>query len=210
MARNFYDTAAKAAQRAGDPAIAACALAYRSYIPSTKGASGRVRVLLTEALGMISETDSPATVAWIAARHAEESAQVGGRARALSSWARAEDAFGIADPDEDRVWTRFLDQNRFDSYQIATYSRAGKLEEAQEIAARVLGRVLQPDRKTRFHGDRILEIGTNSSEFLLRFAHVWHSNSSFRVRQRRLCWSRFRGCFSGGRPDLGRPRKCER
>jgi transcriptional regulator with XRE-family HTH domain len=148
MARNFYDTAVKAAQRAGDPAIAACALAYRSYIPSTKGANGRARVLLAEALGMVSETDSPATVAWIAARHAEESAQVGDRAQALSSWARAEDAFGIADPDEDRVWTRFLDQNRFDSYQIATYSRAGKIEEAQEIAARVLARLQQPDRKT--------------------------------------------------------------
>jgi hypothetical protein len=148
MARNFYDTATRAAQRASDPAIAACALAYRSYIPSTKGANGRARVLLAEALEMVSEADSPATVAWIAARHAEESAQVGDQAQALSSWARAEEAFSLADPDEDRVWTRFLDQNRFDSYQIATWSRAGKLEEAQEIAVRVLGRLQQPDRKT--------------------------------------------------------------
>ena len=76
-ARNFYDTAAKAAKEADDPAIASCALAYRSYIPSTKGANGRARVLLTEALENISETTSPATVAWIAARHAEESAQLG-------------------------------------------------------------------------------------------------------------------------------------
>jgi len=42
-ARNFYDTAEKAAKEAGDPAIASCALAYRSYIPSTKGANGRAR-----------------------------------------------------------------------------------------------------------------------------------------------------------------------
>src|SRR5208282_764623 len=49
-ARNFYDTATQAANQAGDPAIASCALAYRSYIPSTKGANGRARVLLTEAL----------------------------------------------------------------------------------------------------------------------------------------------------------------
>jgi transcriptional regulator with XRE-family HTH domain len=62
-ARNFYDTAAKAAKQADDPAIAACALAYRSYIPSTKGASGRARILLTEALENISETETPATVA---------------------------------------------------------------------------------------------------------------------------------------------------
>ena len=146
-ARNFYDTAVKAAKEADDPAIAACALAYRSYIPSTKGANGRARVLLTEALENISETESPATVAWIAARHAEESAQLGDNAQALASWGRAEDAFSICDPDEDRAWTRFLDQNRFDSYRIATYSKIGRLDEAQEIAATVLGRLTEPDRK---------------------------------------------------------------
>ena len=146
-ARNFYDTAMQAANQAGDPAIASCALAYRSYIPSTKGANGRARVLLAEALQNVSETTSPATVAWIAARHAEESAQLGDQTQALASWGRAEEAFAIADPDEDRVWTRFLDQNRFDSYRIATYSRIGKLEEAQEAAAAVLSRLTQPDKK---------------------------------------------------------------
>ena len=45
------------------------------------------------------------------------------------------------------MWTCFLDQNRFDSYQIATYSKIGRLEEAQEIAAAVLTRLTQPDRK---------------------------------------------------------------
>ena len=146
-ARNFYDTAMQAADQAGDPAIASCALAYRSYIPSTKGANGRARVLLAEALQNISETTSPATVAWIAARHAEESAQLGDQTQALASWGRAEEAFAIADPDEDRVWTRFLDQNRFDSYRIATYSKIGRLEEAQEAAAAVLSRLTQPDKK---------------------------------------------------------------
>jgi transcriptional regulator with XRE-family HTH domain len=146
-ARNFYDTAEKAAKEAGDPAIASCALAYRSYIPSARGSNGRARVLLAEALQNVSETDSPATVAWIAARHAEESAQLGDKAQALTSWGQAEDAFNIADPDEDRVWTRFLDQNRFDSYRIATYSKVGKLDEAQETADAVLGRLTQPDRK---------------------------------------------------------------
>jgi transcriptional regulator with XRE-family HTH domain len=146
-ARNFYDTAVKAANEAGDPAIASCAMAYRSYIPSTKGANGRARLLLTEALENISETESPATVAWIAARHAEESARLGDTAQALTSWGRAEDAFNLADPDEDRVWTRFLDLNRFDSYRVATYSRIGKLDEAQEVAATVLSRLTHPDKK---------------------------------------------------------------
>jgi len=147
-ARNFYDTAMQAAERADDPAIAACALTYRSYVPSTKGANGRARLLLTEALGMVSEDDSPATVAWIAARHAEESANVGDKVQALASWARAEEAFSMADPDEDRVWTRFLDQDRFDSYRIATYSKIGKVDEAQEVAAQVLTRLNEPYRKT--------------------------------------------------------------
>ena len=146
-ARNFYDTAMKAAKEAGDPSIAACALAYRSYIPSTRGANGRARVLLAEALENVSEAASPATMAWIAARHAEESAHVGDKRQALTSWERAEGAFSVSDPDEDRVWTRFLDQNRFDSYRIATYSRIGKLDEAQEIATTVLARLAQPEKK---------------------------------------------------------------
>ncbi len=146
-ARNYYDTAMKAAAEANDPSIAACALAYKSYIPSTKGANGRARVLLTEALENVSEAKSPATVAWIAARHAEESAHVGDAAQALASWERAEQAFSIADPDDDRVWTRFLDQDRFDSYHIATFAKAGKLDEAQELAASVLARLTQTDKK---------------------------------------------------------------
>ena len=147
MARNFYDTAVKAADEAHDPAVTACALAYRSYIPSAKGRNGNARILLTEALENASERTSPATVAWVAARHAEESAQLGDKGQALESWKRAEDAFSICDPDEDRVWTRFLDQNRFDSYRIATYSKIGRLDEAQEIAGTVLARLTQPDRK---------------------------------------------------------------
>jgi hypothetical protein len=54
----------------------------------------------------------------------------------------------MADPDEDRVWTRFLDQNRFDSYHIATSAKAGRLDEAQELASHLLARLTQPDKKT--------------------------------------------------------------
>ena len=146
-ARNFYDTATKAAKEAKDPAIIACALAYRSYIPSAKGANGRARVLLAEALELLPRTTSPGTLAWIAARHAEESAQLGDNAQALASWERAEEAYSVTDTDDDRVWTRFLDQNRFDSYRIATLAKVGKLEEAHEVAAALLGRLSQPDRK---------------------------------------------------------------
>lgn len=92
-------------------------------------------------------TGSPGTISWLAARHAEESAALGDRPQALKSWRRADEAFSVADPEEDRVWTRFMDQNRFDSYHIATYSNLGQLDQAQEIAIAVLARLPQTDRK---------------------------------------------------------------
>lgn len=146
-ARNLYDTAARAAKEARDPAITACALAYRSYIPSAKGANGRARVLLAEALEILPQSSSAGTLAWIAARHAEESAQLGDTAQALTSWRRAEEAYSVADTEDDRVWTRFLDQNRFDSYQISTLAKIGRIEEAQQVAAGLLARLSQPDKK---------------------------------------------------------------
>jgi transcriptional regulator with XRE-family HTH domain len=146
-ARHFYETAERAAREANDPCIAACALAYRSYIPSTKGAHGRSRALLAEALDLVPASASPGTVSWLAARHAEESAALGDRPQALKSWRQAEEAFSLADPEDDRVWTRFLDQNRFDSYHIAMYSGIGQLDQAQEIAETVMTRMEQTDRK---------------------------------------------------------------
>jgi tetratricopeptide (TPR) repeat protein len=140
-------TAAKAAEEARDPAIAACALAYRSYIPSAKGANGRARVLLTDALKILPRNASPGTLAWIAARHAEESAHLGDSAQALTSWDRAEEAYSVADTDDDRVWTRFLDQGRFDSYRLSTLAKMGRLDEAQEVASTLLAGLDHPDRK---------------------------------------------------------------
>jgi transcriptional regulator with XRE-family HTH domain len=146
-ARNFYDTAVTAATQARDPAITACALTYRSYIPSAHGANGRARVLLTQALEIVPDQDSPATAAWVAARHAEESALVGDKQQALDSWRRAEDAYSIADTDDDRAWTRFLNQDRFDTFRIATYLKIGKLDEAQQIAAAMLARISPAEGK---------------------------------------------------------------
>ena len=135
-ARNFYDTAVTAAGEARDPAMTACALTYRSYIPSARGANGRARILLAQALENVSDQASPATAAWVAARHAEESATVGDKPQALKSWRRAEEAFSIADPDEDRPWARFLNRDRFDTFRIATYLKIGKFDEAQQAGRR--------------------------------------------------------------------------
>jgi len=140
-ARNFYDTAITAAGEARDPGITACALTYRSYIPSARGANGRARILLTEALDNVPDQASPATAAWVAARHAEESALLGDKAQALKSWRRAEEAFSIADPDEDRAWSRFLNRDRFETFRIATYLKVGKFDEAQQVADGLLARL---------------------------------------------------------------------
>jgi transcriptional regulator with XRE-family HTH domain len=145
--RGFYDLAARAAGEAGDPGIAACALAYRSYLPALNGAHGRARSLLGAALEAVPGAESPATLAWLSARYAEESAALGDTAQALASWRTAEEAFSVADTDEDRVWTHFMDQNRFDSYHITTLANIRRLDEAQELAARVMRRLDQPDRK---------------------------------------------------------------
>ncbi|MEO3798275.1 helix-turn-helix transcriptional regulator [Nonomuraea sp. B10E15] len=146
-ARNFYDTAEKASKEAGDPAIIACAFGYRSYIPSGKGNHGRARALLSTALQHLPKDTSPGTTSWLAARHAEESAALGEAEAALQSWEEAREAFTIADPEEDRVWTRFLDRDRFDSFAISTYAQIGRLDEAEAVAHEVIARLSDVERK---------------------------------------------------------------
>ena len=147
-ARNLYDTAVTAAGEARDPAMTACALTYRSYIPSANGANGRARILLAQALDAVPAQASPATAAWVAARHAEESAIVGDKPQALKSWRAAEEAFSVADPDEDRPWAKFLNRDRFDTFRITTYLKTGKFDEAQEAADALLTR-LSPEEGKR-------------------------------------------------------------
>jgi transcriptional regulator with XRE-family HTH domain len=147
-ARNLYDTAIKASDEARDPAMTACALTYRSYIPAAKGSHGRARILLAQALDAVPAQASPATAAWVAARHAEESALLGEKQDALRSWRQAEEAFSIADPDEDRSWTKFLNQDRFDTFRVATYLKTGKFDEAQHAADAMLAR-LSPEEGKR-------------------------------------------------------------
>ena len=53
----------------------------------------------------------------------------------------------MADTDDDRVWTRFLDQNRFDSYRISTLAKIGRLDEAHRSREQLLARLEHPDRK---------------------------------------------------------------
>lgn len=147
-ARNLYETAERAALEADDHAITACLLACRSYIPSSKGAHGRSRALLTSALEVLPDSVSPTTEAWLAARHAEESAALEDRQQALVSLGRAEEAFNIADPEEDRSWAIFFDQSRFDSCRISTYANIpSRLGKAEAMANEMLASVPELERK---------------------------------------------------------------
>lgn len=146
-ARNFYDTAERAAKEVNDLSIIACAYGYRSYIPSGKGNHGRARTLLGSALELLPSSQSPGTTAWLTARYAEESGALGDTTRARQSWAQADEVFSVADPQEDRVWTRFMDENRFDSFRISVYSKTGKLDEAEETARSVIAGLPELDKK---------------------------------------------------------------
>lgn len=166
-ARNLYKTAEKAAEESGDLSINACLLGYRSYAPSMKGAHGRSRMLLAEALEVLPKSVSPTTESWLAARYAEESAALGDKRQALASWGRAEDAFSLADPEEDRVWVRFFDKNRFDSCRISTYANIpGKLDKAEEIANDMLSSVGQFEHK------RIVIVLSDIASAHLRHGHT--------------------------------------
>ncbi|MBO3751476.1 hypothetical protein J5X84_35840 [Streptosporangiaceae bacterium NEAU-GS5] len=145
-ARHFYDTAEKAAKEVDDLGIVACALGYKSYMHSTKENHGRARVVLSEAIE-VAPRSSPGTIAWLAARHAEESAALGDRKEAMKSLGRAVDAFTLADPEEDRVWTRFVDRHRFDCFRVAVLAGVGDLDAAQELARRVLYELPDSNRK---------------------------------------------------------------
>ncbi|MBO3752354.1 hypothetical protein J5X84_40375 [Streptosporangiaceae bacterium NEAU-GS5] len=145
-ARNFYETAEKAAKEVNDPGIIACALGYKSYMHSTKENHGRARIVLAEAID-VAPRSSPGTVAWLSARYAEESAALGDRKGALASLGQAIDAFSDADPEEDRVWTRFVDRHRFDCFRVAVLAGVGDLDTAQELARAVLRDLPDSNRK---------------------------------------------------------------
>jgi hypothetical protein len=73
---------------------------------------------------------------------------VGDKPQALKSWRTAEEAFSVADPDEDRPWAKFLNRDRFDTFRITTCLKTGKFDEAQQAADALLAR-LSPEEGKR-------------------------------------------------------------
>jgi transcriptional regulator with XRE-family HTH domain/tetratricopeptide (TPR) repeat protein len=142
---HLYETAIAAAREAEDPALRACILAYGSYGASADGDAQRARNLLEIARRCVEGAGFPATYAWIACRQAEETATLGDGAGALRLLDSGLASFTSADPDGERVWTRFLDATRVRGFAISTYVRVGDTESALRIAEEALTS-LDPDR----------------------------------------------------------------
>ena len=133
-AQSLYDTALFAAREAGDPALQACALAYRSYMEPAPASLE----LLEEARSLIEPDTYPATYAWLSGREAEERAQLGSSKPALDVLDGGLSAHSSAQADQERAWTGFMDSSRMQGFAISTYARLGELEQARQAAGDAL------------------------------------------------------------------------
>jgi hypothetical protein len=131
----LYETATLAAREADDHALRACILAYASYDAPPRTS----RQLLQQAVSYADGGRHPATFAWVACRQAEEAAELGEDQEAMRLLDRGLTAYEIANPDEERAWTRFLDPSRMAGFSISTYSRLGLTDKALDAGMSVLG-----------------------------------------------------------------------
>jgi transcriptional regulator with XRE-family HTH domain/tetratricopeptide (TPR) repeat protein len=145
----LFETAITAAREGADPALRACILAYGSYGASADGDPQRARNLLEMAGRCVDGVGFPATFAWIACRQAEETAALGEASDALQLLDRGLASFTNADPEGERVWTRFLDTNRVRGFAISTYARVGDARSALRIAEEVLASLDPEHQKKR-------------------------------------------------------------
>jgi hypothetical protein len=133
-AQSLYDTALVAAREAADPALQACALAYRSYMEQAPASLE----LLEQARSLIEAGTYPATYAWLSGREAEERARLGSSKPALNVLDGGLSAHSSAQADQERAWTGFMDSSRMQGFAISTYARLGELEQARQAAGDAL------------------------------------------------------------------------
>jgi hypothetical protein len=136
-AERVYRVALAAAREAGDDSIASCARGYMSYAAGAEGEARHAQALLNAARQGVDPDTLPATYAWLAAREAEEVADLD-HDRALRLMERSLASFDRSSPGEERPWTTFLDDNRMASFAITVNLKCGRLDEAREIAERAL------------------------------------------------------------------------
>jgi transcriptional regulator with XRE-family HTH domain len=133
-AERYYEAAVDAAEDAGDLALKANVLGYRSY----PAAPMEAEELLEEAQTHVAGTPYLTTYAWLGGRKAEVSALTGRPTDALKALDDAVGAFDHAKPTEERAWTAFFDRGRLGSIEIATYARLHRGHDLQAAAAEVL------------------------------------------------------------------------
>jgi len=117
----LYKTASVAAREAGDPALLACILAYRSYGIGVDGDHRTAAGMLAEAVRHAEAGGNVMAVAWLRARQAEELASLGDTA-AVDTIEQAMTVFDRAGQHE-RPWTRFVDRARMSGYATTVYMR---------------------------------------------------------------------------------------
>jgi transcriptional regulator with XRE-family HTH domain len=133
-AERYYEAAIDAAEDAGDLALKANVLGYRSY----SAAPMEAEELLEEAQTYVAGMPYWTTYAWLRGRNAEVSALARRPTDALSALDDAIGAFDQAKPTEERAWTAFFDRGRLGSIEIATHARLHRGGDVQAAAAEVL------------------------------------------------------------------------
>lgn len=142
----MYRITEAVARAADDPVIMACANTYRSYATSGPTAHENARKLLVEARKCLPKTGENATRAWVLGREAEEAAAIGDpQARDLIK--RASEAFNRARPQQERPWTRFLDETRMNALALSTHTRLGNEQEVHDLAADLLATVTPTSKR---------------------------------------------------------------
>ncbi|WP_147304655.1 helix-turn-helix domain-containing protein [Thermasporomyces composti] len=147
-ALRWYDKAAAAARKAGDGPLLACVLTYRSYLEEAAGRLTQARDVLIEAEGMARGRSHAATRSWIAARLAECQAGLREEAEALRALERATTAFDYAEPEQERVWTRFYNGSRLGSLTVTTYVRL-RHRGLESVADQVISALPDTDAKVK-------------------------------------------------------------
>ena len=122
-ARRCYDLATAAAHDAGDEALTACVLGYRSYLAEAGGSPQEARDLLIAAQTHARAPSSATTRSWLAAREAELHALLHEETAALIALDRANTTYDYARPQDERAWTAFFTGSRLGSMAVTTYTR---------------------------------------------------------------------------------------
>lgn len=207
-AQAYYRVALAAADESGDPALRACVLGYMSY--QTQPAGTSPVGLLAQARESASESGTPMSRAWLAARHAEEQVRTGDGRGALASLDDARRLHALA-VSGDRAWTHFFDTARLTGMAAASYVRLGRATDAEECAdaaVKALGPanvkrrslVLVDLASANLARGNVEEACRYASESLASAVHSGHQYGVGRVRELRTAMVRY--ADSGAVQDL--------